>query len=131
MKLGRNVIDIMRDRAKIDPKYRELRLQDTVDMLLSGDTSVGLLSLHHHIYCTIGFEKLGKLMGKSPDDLVEMLLPDDADPPASAVFEMIGLLREDEGVEFEVSVVRRDAVGAVADAETAGVDEREAVAVAG
>ena len=129
MTLGRNHIETMRDRAKIDPKYRKLRLQDTVDMLLSVDTSVGLLSLHHHIYCTIGFEKLGKLMGKSPDDLVEMLLPDDADPPASAVFEMIGLLRENEGVEFEVSVVRRDAAVTIGDAESVDVDEREAVAV--
>ena len=125
MTLGRNHIETMRDRAQIDRRYRELRLEDTVDMLLSGETDVGLLSLHHHIYCTVGFERLGKLMGKSPDEIKAMLLPADADPPASAVFEMIGLLREDEGVEFEVSVVRRDAADAVA----AGAAEREAVAV--
>ena len=123
--LGINVVDIFRDRAQVDPKYRELCLQSTVDMLLSGDTIAGLLSLHHHIYATIGFEEIGKALGMSPDDLAAMLLPPGDDPPASAVFEMIGLLREDEGVEFEVSVVRRDAADAVA----AGAAEREAVAV--
>ena len=129
MTLGRSHLESIRERAQIDREYRELCLQDTVEILLSGDAVDGLMSLHDHIYATIGFEKVGKALGMSPDDLAAMLLPPGEDPPASAVFEMIGLLRENEGVKFEVSVVRRDGAGLVADAESVDVDEREAVAV--
>ena len=31
---------------------------------------VGLILLHHYIYATMGFEKMGELIGKSPDDFV-------------------------------------------------------------
>ena len=129
MTLGRNVIDIMRDRAQVDREYRELCLQDTVDLLLSGETVVGLLSLHHHIYATIGFEKLGALMGLPSDDLVEMLIPPNGDPPASALFEIIGHLREDEGVDFKVAIARRDDAGARNRAAGAGAEVVGAVEV--
>ena len=121
MTLERSVLETFRERAQIDREFREGCLQDTVEILLSGDAVDGLMSLHDHIYATIGFEEVGKALGMSPDDLAAMLLPTGEAPPASAVFEMIGLLREDEGVEFEVSVVRRDGAGG-------GADEREAVA---
>ena len=112
MELGRSVLESWRERAQIDREFREGCLEDTVDILLSGDTEDGLLSLHDHIYATIGFKRLGALMGLSPDYLVEMLIPPNGDPPASALFEIIGHLREDEGVDFKVAVARRDEAGA-------------------
>ena len=89
MELGRSVLESWRERAQIDREFRVGCLEDTVDILLSGDTEDGLLSLHDHIYATIGFEKLGALMGLSPDDLVEMLIPPNGDPPSSTLFEII------------------------------------------
>ena len=112
MELGVNVLDLYRADAQADREFREGCLVDTVDLMLSGEPDVGLISLHHHIYATMGFEKMGELIGKSPDDLEKMLPPPNGDPPASTLFKIIGLLLDDEGVALNVSVVRRDATGA-------------------
>ena len=116
MALGRSVWESYREEAQADREFREGCLEDTVDLMLSGEPDVGLISLHHHIYATMGFEKMGALIGKSPDELEEMLLPPNGDPPASTLFKIIGLLLDDEGVDFNVSVVRRDATEARNDA---------------
>ena len=126
MTLGRNVIDTWRERAQIDREFREGCLEDTVDLLLAGDIAVGLISLHDHIYATIGFEDMGALFGESAESLVEMLVGN-LDEPGSALststlFEIIGHLREDEGVDFKVAVARRDDAGARNGASGADMD---------
>ena len=112
MELGINILDLYRADAQVDREFREGCLEDTLDLMLSGEPDVGLILLHHYIYSTMGFEKMGELIGKSPDDLEKMLLPPNGDPPASTLFKIIGLLLDDEGVDFNVSVVRRDAARA-------------------
>ena len=109
MELGINVIDVFREQAQVDREFREGCLVDTVDWLMAGEFPLGMLSLHDHIYATMGFEKMGELIGKSPDEVVEMLLPPNGDPPASTLFKIIGLLMDDEAVDLKLSVARRDA----------------------
>ena len=109
MELGRSVWESFREEAQAGREFREDWLEDMVDLMLSGEPDVGLILLHHYIYSTMGFEKMGKLIGKSPDDLEKMLLPPNGEPPASTLFKIIGLLLDDEGVDFNVSVVRRGA----------------------
>ena len=109
MAYGRSVWESFREEAQAGREFREDWLEDMVDLMLSGEPDVGLILLHHYIYATMGFEKMGELIGKSQDDLEKMLLPPNGDPPASTLFKIIGLLLDDEGVDFNVSVVRRGA----------------------
>jgi hypothetical protein len=57
--------------------------------------------LHQCIYATIGYEKLGELIGKSPESLKRMLTTEGT-PSADELFEIIEHIRKHEGVRLEV-----------------------------
>lgn len=103
MPLTRPYEETIKERAQWDPVYRAMLLPDTIDLLLSDDVRVGKISLHHCIYATIGYEKLGELMGKSPDDIKRMCHPD-YDTSVNDLFEIIGHVQRHEGIRLEVKV---------------------------
>ena len=100
-KLGIPIEDIFRERAQCDPEYRKMMLPDAIDLLLADEVSVGKIALYHCIYATIGFERLGELTSKTPDNLRQMLHPD-CDTGVNDLFEIIGHIRKHEGVRLEV-----------------------------
>lgn len=103
MPLTRPYEETIKERAQWDPVYRAMLLPDTIDLLLSDDVRVGKISLHHCIYSTIGYEKLGELMGKTPDDIKRMCHPD-YDTSVNDLFEIIGHVQRHEGIRLEVKV---------------------------
>ncbi len=102
-KIGIPIEDIFRECAQLDPVYRAMMLPSAIDLLLSDDARVGKISLHHCIYATIGYEKLGELMGKSPDDIKQMLHPD-YDTSVNDLFEIIKHIQKHEGIRLDVKV---------------------------
>ncbi len=104
MALTRSFKDTIRTRAACDPEFRESLLRESVECMLTGDVDTGKSVLRDYINGTIGFEELGIRVGKSPKSLMRMLSPS-GNPTASNLFGIIGMLKENEGVNFEVRTV--------------------------
>ena len=102
-KIGIAIEDIFRECAQLDPVYRAMMLPSAIDLLLSDDVGVGKISLHHCIYATIGYEKLGELMGKTPGDIKRMCHPKH-DTSVNDLFEIIWHIQQHEGIRLEVKV---------------------------
>ena len=102
-KLGIPFDDIVKETAQRDPVFRAMLLPDTIDLLLGGEVRVGKISLRQCIYSTIGYERLGELMGKSPDDIKRMCHPD-CDTSVNDLFEIIKHVQQHEGILLEVKV---------------------------
>ena len=103
MPLTRPYDDTIRERAQCDPEFRRLLTTGAIENLLAGDVAVGKIRLRHTVNSTIGYEKLGELMGKAPDDIKQMLHPD-YDTSVNDLFEMIGHVQRHEGIRLEVKV---------------------------
>ena len=104
MALTRSFKDTIRKRAARDPEFRESLLRESVECMLASDVDTGKSILRDYINATIGFEKLGTRVGKSSKSLMRMLSPR-GNPTASNLFEIIGMLKENEGINFEVHTV--------------------------
>ena len=105
MALTRDFKETIQARVERDPMFREARLKEGVECLLSGDVETGKTGLRDYINATIGFEALGDLTDKSPKSLMRMFGPK-GNPQARNLFEIIGYLQEREGVHFELRAVR-------------------------
>ena len=102
-KIGIPIDDIWRERAQWDPEFRKMMLPDTIDLLLGGEIRVGKISLRQCIYATIGYEKLGELMGKTPDEIKRLCHPA-CDTSVNDLLEIIKHIQQHEGIRLEVKV---------------------------
>ena len=105
MALTREFKEMVQDRARRDPAFREGLLKEGVECLLSGDVDTGKVILRDYINATIGFEGLGSLTNRQPKSLMRMFGPA-GNPPARNLFEVIGHIQRHEGVQLEVRTVR-------------------------
>ena len=103
MPLTRSFDDTVRESAQCDPVFRAMLLPDTLDLLLGGEIGVGKITLRHAVNSTIGYEKLGELMGKTPEDIKRMCHPD-YDTSVNDLFEIIGHIQRHEGIRLEAKV---------------------------
>ena len=103
MPLTRPYDDTIRERAQCDPEFRGLLTTGAVENLLAGDVAVGKIRLRHTVNSTIGYEKLGALMGKTPDDIKRLCHPD-YDTSVNDLFEIIKHVQKHEGIRLEVKV---------------------------
>jgi len=103
MPLTRPYEETIKERAQWDTEYRAMMLPSVIDLLLSDDVRVGKIALDSCIYATIGYEKIGELMGKTPDDIRQMLHPD-YDMSVNDLFEIIKHIQQHEGIRLEIKV---------------------------
>ena len=103
MKLGRSFHETMIERLRRDSGFREESLKVAIECLNDGETDIAGAMLRDHIYSTIGYKKLGELMGKTPDDITQMLHPDH-DTSVNDLFEIIKHVQQHEGIRLEVKV---------------------------
>ena len=73
-------------------------------MLLDGKLEEGRSALRSCINATIGFERLGAALGRSPKSLMRMFGPS-GNPAAENLFGMIGILQAETGVHLKVRAV--------------------------
>lgn len=97
----RKAKETLQARAERDPAFRKELLREGVCYLLSGDVTVGMMVLHDYIHATVGFPKLGEVMGRSPESLRRMFRPE-GNPHASYLFEIIAYLQRNEGVTLSL-----------------------------
>ncbi len=101
MPLTRNFRDTVRARAERTPAFRRALFQEAVQALLQGDLDEGRAALRAYINATIGFDRLGEVLGRSPKSLTRMFGPD-GNPTAENLLGVIGTLREETGVHLKI-----------------------------
>jgi DNA-binding phage protein len=104
MPLTRNFRDTVQARARRDVKFRRALLAEAVQALLDGELEQGRAALRACINATIGFEKLGAALGRSPKSLMRMFGPS-GNPTAENLLGVIGLLQTESGVRLQVRAV--------------------------
>ena len=105
MSLTRNFKETIQARIERDPTFREELLKEGIECLLADDVDIGKAILRDYINATIGFQELGELTAKSPKSLMRMLGPN-GNPQARNLFEVIGYLQKQEGLQLKVQAVR-------------------------
>ena len=101
MALTRDFKDTVRARAERDPEFRVALLQEALDAVLDADLETGKVLLRDYVNATLGFEKLGAQLHKSPKSLMRML-SEQGNPRADNFFTLIARLKAHEGVTFSV-----------------------------
>ena len=101
MGLTRDFKETIKARVRRDPEFRAELLKEAIECMLAGDMDTGKAVLRDYINSTIGFQALGAATQKSPKSLMRMFGPK-GNPQARNLFEVIGYLREQEGVDFEL-----------------------------
>jgi hypothetical protein len=104
MPLTEKFHETVRARAERDPAFREALFQQAIEALLQGDTDDGRAALRAYINATIGFERLGKVLGRPQKSLMRMFGPD-GNPTAKNLLGVIRALQDETGVHFEIRAV--------------------------
>jgi DNA-binding phage protein len=102
--LTRSFRETVRARAHRDIEFRQALLGEAMQALLDGNLEEGHAALRSCISATIGFEKLGLALGRSPKSLVRMFGPS-GNPTAENLLGVIGLLQTETGVRLQVRAV--------------------------
>src|SRR5260221_11198784 len=88
-------------RARRDVKFRQALLGEAMQALLDGNLEEGGSALRSCINGTVGFEKLGAALGRSPKSLMRMFGPS-GNPTAENLLGVISLLQAETGVRLPV-----------------------------
>jgi DNA-binding phage protein len=105
MPIARSFRETVRARAHRDVKFRQALLGEAMQpLLLDGNLDEGCAALRSCINATIGFEKLGRALGRSPKSLMRMFGPS-GNPTAENLFTVISLLQAETGVRLQVRAV--------------------------
>lgn len=101
MTLTKSFRGIVQARARRDIKFRQALLGEA---MLDGNLEEGRAVLRSCINATIGFEKLGTALGRSPKSLMRMFGPS-GNPTAENLLAVIGVLQAKTGVRLQVRAV--------------------------
>jgi DNA-binding phage protein len=104
MPLTRSFRETVKARAERDPAFRRALFQEAVQALLQGDTAEGRAALRAYINATIGFARLGKVLGLSQKSLMRMFGPD-GNPTAENLLGVISALQNETGVHLKIRAV--------------------------
>jgi DNA-binding phage protein len=104
MPLTRSFHETVQARVRQAVSFRQALLVEAVQALLDGNLEEGRAALRSCINATIGFEKLGLALGRSPKSLMRMFGPS-GNPTAENLLGVIGLLQEEAGVRLQVRAV--------------------------
>ena len=101
-RLTRPFSELVRENVQRDPELGRLILMRAIRYFNEGDLVMGKSALGSYIDATIGFEELGRTLGKSPESLKRML-KDGSNPRSTELFSLIEHLKKAESVEIQVS----------------------------
>jgi DNA-binding phage protein len=104
MPLTRSFRETVQARARRDVKFRQALLTEAMQALLDGDLEEGRAALRSCINATVGFEKLGAALGRSPKSLMRMFGPS-GNPTAENLLGIISVLQNETGVRLRVRAI--------------------------
>jgi hypothetical protein len=99
MPLTRDFKDTVKARAERDPDFRLGLFEDAIGSFLDGDVDTGKILLRDYVNATIGFERLGADLHKSPKSLMRMLSPG-GNPRADNLFAIVAHLKNRDGFDL-------------------------------
>jgi hypothetical protein len=102
MALTRSFRELVQRHVADDSVFAEALLREGIDLMLAGEVDAGKTILRDHIKATVGFEKLGQVIGIPPKSLIRMFGPR-GNPQARNLFNVIGYLQKQAGVELHVA----------------------------
>ncbi len=88
-------------RIKADPEFARAVLAGAARDFLEGDHVTAQLLLRDYVNATLGFEELGRRLGKSPKSLMRMLSVK-GNPRADNLCAILKALQEHEGITLTV-----------------------------
>jgi DNA-binding phage protein len=92
MALTRDFRETVVARAKRDPAFKAALLKEALQVLIGGETEVGLALMRDYVNATIGFSALAKAVHISEKSLMRMVGPK-GNPTAANLFAMVGALQ--------------------------------------
>jgi hypothetical protein len=104
MPLTRSFRETVQARTRRDVKFRQALLAEAMQALLDGNLEEGRAALRSCINATVGFEKLGLALDRSPKSLMRMFGPS-GNPTAENLLGVISLLQTETGVRLRVRAV--------------------------
>jgi hypothetical protein len=104
MPLTRSFRETVQERARRDIKFRRALLGEAMQLLLDGNLEEGRAALRSCINATIGFERLGTALGRSPKSLMRMFGPT-GNPTAENLLGVVSLLQAETGIRLQVRTV--------------------------
>ncbi len=96
----------LQERIKREPAFGAELLNVMFECLLEGEVGTGRAMLQEYIDATIGFQKLGKLISKSPDSLMQMFTSEES-LDAHTLFAVIHCLQQQAGLQLKVKAVAK------------------------
>jgi hypothetical protein len=105
MGLTRSFKELVKSRADRDSRFRAALFQEAIEAFIRGDSAEGKAALRTYINATLGFEELGKALGKRPQSLMRMLSVT-GNPTAENLFALIALLQAREGITLNIRTRR-------------------------
>jgi hypothetical protein len=106
MPLTRSFRETVRARANRDVKFRQALVGEAMQALLDGNLEEGRAALRSCINATIGFEKLGAALRRSPKSLMRTFGPS-GNPTAGNLLAVICVLQAGAGVRPTLREVRQ------------------------
>jgi hypothetical protein len=101
MALTKDFKETVQARVRRDPKFRESLIVEALDCLLAGDVETSKSILRNYINATMGFNKLGEAVHKSPKSLMRML-GEDGNPQAHNFFPVVAYIQKHERIKLTV-----------------------------
>jgi hypothetical protein len=97
----RKFSDTVKADLETSAAFRGALLGEAMACMVSGDVETGKIVLREYVNGTVGFQKLGAALGRSPKSLMRMLSPQ-GNPQARNLFEMVAYLQKAEGTVLHV-----------------------------
>ncbi len=97
----RKFSDTVKADLESSVEFRGALLSEAMACMVSGDVETGKVVLREYVNGTIGFQKLGAALGRSPKSLMRMLSPQ-GNPQARNLFEMVAYLQKVEGTVLQI-----------------------------
>jgi hypothetical protein len=101
MPLTKAFSETVKEQLQKSAGFRRAFLREGVNCLFSGDVETGKSVLRDYVNGTVGFIKLGEVLGRSPKTLMRMLGPK-GNPQLRNFFEIVAYLQKVEGRVLEV-----------------------------
>ena len=106
MALTREFKELVVERVRRDPGFRQALLCEALNVCLEGDLATGKIVLRDLVNATIGFEGLGRRLGIPSKSLHRMLSPA-GNPSSRNFFAIISTLTSETDVKLSVAAGRR------------------------
>ena len=104
MSLTKLFKDTVKTHVERDSAFRVALFQEALSAFFEGDTALGKSLLRDLVNSTIGFEKLALEVNKPSKSLHRMLAPS-GNPTMENFFQVIHVIQENEGINFELNAL--------------------------